>query len=126
MKVIYNCTLNGKSLVDAFINWKPSHKVCISTQCITMGQKYKFTYHPKKLGSAGDHGIVFGYDTSRFQSLSQTVINFSDLIDKKDHNQNAVCTRLLDLYVDVKAEVKTPLNDVILVCVVHLKAKKDY
>lgn len=62
-----------------------------------MGQKYKFSFHPKKLGGAGDHGILFGYDTSKFQVRDQVAINFFDQITGEDHNQNAVCTKLQKL-----------------------------
>lgn len=80
-KIDYECKLLTEEFPYTFTYyWKPANKVCVSTQCITLGQKYKITYHPKKFGATGDHGILFGYDTSRFQSLSQTVINFSDLV----------------------------------------------
>ena len=66
-------------------------EVDLSENSIRKGNMYKFTFHPKKAGAAGDHGIFFGFNTKKFQAREQITINFYDLISLADHNQNAVC-----------------------------------
>lgn len=86
--------MKGLVTLKNFIFYYTFEDADMSPESIAMGQKYKFTFHPKRLGGAGDHGIMFGFDTSKFLMREQITVNFYDLVNGEDHNQNAVCTKL--------------------------------
>lgn len=83
--------------------------------------KYKFNFYSKIRKSTGSHGILFGYDASRFQLIEQKGMTFKNYGSGELtlHSQLATINVLLD----IKTNDVNIKQNIIVVVVIHLKSK---